>query len=360
MNHIIRKIYRKSVREVNRKLLLLKERRALRPLINTLPIRDIGKIEILSKDPSLRNQLEKAEVNVAALDQLIGLLASKATGQKILVRPHNFAGYLTHYHHFFGAVILPLLEWASVSVVSEGDLVVIRDCGPMNTELEQWARILGVHIVPVPQCLISPLAGCGMLEVWDAPGYDFSFREDWYPRKMVVNKIRDHVFGLVDPDDRLHEARCRSNPKIIIIARDKPDPFYKSRKADTKTCGAERRSIPNLDALFESLSGLSPDVEIVYLENMKVADKIRLFGEVDLVVGQMGAGLNNALWMKPESALIEILSLDSIRPNFAVFANICHRMDVRHRRVVQQSDHAAVNIPLIHGFAKDMLAHGKS
>lgn len=356
---MIKKIYRKLVREMNKRRGLLKETRALRPLIDILPDRDIGKIESLSKDSPFRNNLEQAEINVAALDKLIGFLGEKANGRKILLRPHNFAGHLTHYHHFFGGVMLPLLEWTSVGVVSKADVVAIRDCGPMNTEMEQWAEILGLRIVPVPHCLLSPLAACGLLEAWDAPGYDFSFREDWYPRKMIVGKIRNHVFRLMDSASPDSQSRRSANPKIVIIARGKPDPFYKSRKADTKTSGAERRSIPNLDELVDHLSDLSPDVAVAYLENMKVSDKVRIFRDADLVVGQMGAGLNNALWMKPDSALIEILPLNSIRPNFAVFANICHRMEIRHRRVVQESDHAAVNVPLVMGFAKDLITTGE-
>jgi capsular polysaccharide biosynthesis protein len=145
-----------------------------------------------------------------------------------------------------------------------------------------------------------------------------------------------------------------------VIARGKPDPFYKTKRADTKSSGAQRRSIPNLEALVGALSGISTNTSVAYLEEMTVVEKITLFRGVDIVIGQMGAGLNNALWMRPGSAMIEILSLDSIRPNFAVFANICHRMDVRHRRVVQESNHAPVNLDLITGFAKDLLATAPS
>jgi hypothetical protein len=356
---IIKKIYRRAVRELNRKRVLLKETRALRPLIAMLDVENFQNMESLSKSTTFRNVLQNADIDVAALNDLIELLRKETSGRKILLRPHNFAGHLTHYHHFFGAVILPLLEWASAGVVSKGDKLVIRDCGPMNTELLQWADLLGLQAVPVPHCLIPPLAISGIMEVWDAPGYDFSFREDWYPRTMIVDKIRNHVFQLMDNISSGQEVERSSYPKIVIIARAKPDPFYKSRKADTKTSGAERRSIPNLDELVESISDLSKNVEVAYLENMKVADKIRLFRDVDLVVGQMGAGLNNAIWMKPGSAMIEILSLDGIRHNFAVFANICYRTNIRHRRVFQESNHAYVNIPIIMGFVKDFIMSEK-
>jgi|GEM_PF-3881085 len=351
---MIKKIYRKLARMVTRNLVLWKESRTLRPLTDLMPSRDIAKIESLLENQAFRRSLSAADIDAKTLDSLVRLLGSKDQGRKILIRPHNFAGHLTHYHHFFGAVILPLLEWASAGVVSQGDVVLVRDCGPLNPEIEQWSGILGVQATTIPIGLVPCLAGSAMVEVWDAPSYDFSFRDDWYPRKMIIEKIRNHVFQLIHvSSDQQTVNLCE--PKIVVVARGKADPFYKSRKADTKTCGADRRSIPNLEELVDELSKLSKDVQVAYLEDMRVSDKIHLFKHADLVVGQMGAGLNNAIWMEPGSALIEILSLEGIRLNFTVFANICNRAEVRHRRVVQESNHAAVNIPLIMGFAKDLI-----
>jgi hypothetical protein len=357
---MIRKLFNKSVRAINKRQSLVREGRVLALLAARLKAGDVAGALSLSESEDLHKRMENLGMSHEALTKLLLNLASPEIGRRILARPHNFTGHLTHYHHFFGGVILPLLEWASVNILSEGELVVVRDCGPMNDELYQWASILGLRSATAPLSIMPVLERSSMLEIWDAPGYDFSFREDWYPRKLVVDRIRQHVFARIGDAASGGIASDPAQPRIVVIARAKPDPFYKSKRADTKSSGAQRRSIPNLEVLVEALSQLSSNVRIAYLEQMTVLEKVELFRDVDLVIGQMGAGLNNALWMRPGSAMIEILSLDSIRPNFAVFANICHRMDVRHRRVVQESNHAPVNLALVTGFAKDLLATAPS
>jgi hypothetical protein len=353
---MIRKLFNKSIRAINKRQSLAKEARALSPLVALLEAGDLDGAVSLCGSDDLQKAVGKVGMSHESLTILVSSLASSKGGRRVLARPHNFSGHLTHYHHFFGAVILPLLEWISVGILSEGDLVVVPDCGPMNHEFQQWAAILGLKSATAPLSMVATLERSSMLDVWDAPGYDFSFREDWYPRKLVVDRVREHVFGRLGEATSSGVASDPAQSRIVVIARAKPDPFYKSKRADTKSSGAQRRSIPNLEALVDALSQLTTNVRIAYLEQMTVVEKIALFRDVDLVIGQMGAGLNNALWMRPGSAMIEILSLDSIRPNFAVFANICHRMDVRHRRVVQESNHAPVNLALIKGFAKDLLA----
>jgi hypothetical protein len=353
---MITKYYNKIVKIIKRRHALASEKNALAPLNNKLESSDFGAAQVVLNDPNFRGRLASVGVEEQRLVELFSCLPPSASGRSVILRPHNFTGHLTHFHHYFGGVLLPLLEWCSVGLLSKGDSVLVRDCGPMNAELAQWSEILALRCASVPSSVIQALETSQSIDKWDAPGYDFSFREDWYPRKLVVERIRDHVFRCLG-EMKVEQPETRPEiPKIVLIARGKPDPFYKSRKADTKTAGAQRRSMPNIQDLYERLTTLSSEVVIAYLEEMRVQDKVVLFKNADLVIGQMGAGLNNALWMRPGSAMIEILSLDSIRPNFAVFANICHRMDVRHRRVVQESNHAPVNLDLITGFAKDLLA----
>jgi hypothetical protein len=197
---------------------------------------------------------------------------------------------------------------------------------------------------------VEPLAKSGLVEVLDSPGYDFCYREDWYPRELVVDGIRRHVFGTVQTD--LPESTSHG-PKTVLIVRGKSNPFYGSKVSETAASGAKRRSIPNLAALTEAMREVTPNLHVIYLEEMTVLEKIRMFRDADVVVGQMGAGLNNVLWMPPGAALIEILSLDTIRRDFSAYANICHRMKVRHRRVIQESDHSEVPIPLLLDFLRE-------
>lgn len=352
---MLKKIFNKVSRAANRKILLSKERRALGPLLATLKEKDIAKAKQLMEDDRFRNRISSADIDPPAVENVLRHMDVGFQGRRILFIPHNFVGHLTHYHHFFGAVVMPLLEWSSVGIVSKGDMLLIRDCGPMNTELLQWSDIIGLKVVPTPLGMIHSLKDSDLLDVWHAPSYDSCYQTDWYARKLVTDGIRKHTFSLlnIEPDTEGNSGNCA---KIVVIARGKPDPYYKSKNSETKTSGAQRRSIPNLDELLDELRTISSDVQVAYLENMKVEEKVCLFRKADLVIGQMGAGLNNAIWMSPGTAMIEVLSLDTLRQNFAAYGNICHSMDVRHRRVIQESNHAPVNIRIISGFARDLIA----
>lgn len=346
----IPKLFRKVRRTMNRKLLRNSEKKALQGYVKALNERDFAAARQVAVSPEMISNLSDLCLSHTGLTGLLDILEGSMNRRRILMRPHNVAGYLSHYHHFFGGVILPLLEWASVGVFKDKADLVVRDCGPMNTELEQWANLCGIRLAVIPQVLIEPLAKSGLLEVLDSPGYDFCYREDWYPRELVVDGIRRHVFGIIESD--LQESKL-PGPKTVLIVRGKSNPFYGSKASETAASGAKRRSIPNLTALTEAMREVTPNLHVVYLEEMTVVEKVRMFRDTDIVVGQMGAGLNNILWMPPGAALIEILSLDTIRRDFSAYANISHRMKVRHRRVIQESDHSEVPIPLLLDFLRE-------
>lgn len=316
--------------------------RLLAPLSEEISAARFQRARELVEGEKFAGQLRTLDVN---LEQLAGALAIvEGASDTVIVRPTNILGYVTHYHHFFGAIVLPILEWCAMGAIQPGRKILVRDCGPMNTELEQWAKIAGFEVAFVPPELVGAFVASQKVPVWEAPCYDHSFREDWLPRADVLDQIRGYVFGRLGLPD---PPQTDSRPHIVLVGRDKPDAFYKSARADRSTAGSERRSIPNLEEIAGALSGISDRVETVLLERMKVAEKIRLFHSVDVVIGQMGAGLNNIFWMKTGSGVVEIIPAGMIDSCYAVFGNIAARVGVRHRRIVQSSDHAPVSEELV-------------
>lgn len=324
---------------------------ALKPVAGPLGRQSVAEALRALEAEACRANLREVGVDC---DQLCEALGWMERGPQVtLVRPHNLRGFVTHYHHFFGAVIMPILEWRSVGALTEGARVVVRDCGPMNRELLQWAEIAGFEVRVVPHLLIDAIVASGLPRVWDATGHDYTYREDWYPRNEVIDPIRSFVFSRLGLAPSALEPRT-GRPKVILIGRDRPDPFYKTKRAERGTSGTERRSIPNMDALADVLAGGSAQVSVVLLEKMQVAEKIRLFSEADIAVGQMGAGLNNVVWMRKGSGMIEICPVETLHDNFAVFSSICHRIGVEHRRIIQASSHAPVPPELVAGFVRAM------
>lgn len=76
--------------------------------------------------------------------------------------------------------------------------------------------------------------------------------------------------------------------------------LYVSRQSSSS------RSVKNFDELVTSV--LQPfNIRAVELDNMPVAQQINMFTKADLVIAEHGAGLVNAMFMRPGSILVEVV-----------------------------------------------------
>jgi hypothetical protein len=146
-------------------------------------------------------------------------------------------------------------------------------------------------------------------------------------------------------------------PRILVIERGDSDPFYLSGRAEKPSSGRDRRSIGNHAELVRALQQRFPGTRNVLLEGVPLAEQIALFHAADVVVAQHGAALANAVWMRPEAAIVEIRPLpkrESWRNHFKFLAaslGIAY-MDVRQAADFSPIDVASI-VTIVEGMTAD-------
>jgi flagellar biosynthesis/type III secretory pathway chaperone len=125
---------------------------------------------------------------------------------------------------------------------------------------------------------------------------------------LNLNSFKRQVFHIL-------EIKPVENPtQIVLIKRGLPADFEKHVDVynHAKT-GSLRRRITNNDQIYQYLSQiLDPTFQLqqVELENMSFKDQCKLFDSAAFVIGLHGAGLTNAVWMQPQTCLIEIAAFN--------------------------------------------------
>lgn len=281
--------------------------------------------------------------------RLLELLGSDDALQQLqFIHPHNFAGNLDHYHHNFGAVFLPLIELLTIGVLPRGGRVALPDCGPVQDEGHEFLKSYGIEVNVYPRKflnLVQRVPGCSHLHL---PSYDLSYQSDWWLKPHQIEMIREAVFRFagVEPG-----ADASEIPRVLLIDRAPPAEYYNRKGSSTGTSGAQRRSIPNCDEIQAELNQFC-EVDRVFLEHLTLRDKIARFQRADVVVGQMGAGMNGLLWARPGVAVVEIHPLDHLHRDFAVYGNMASRLGLIHYRIIQGKPHDPVNPSMVAAFVK--------
>jgi hypothetical protein len=264
-------------------------------------------------------------------------------GDVSFLHAHNFAGNLDHYHHFFGAVLTPFLELISLGYTNKETTYFVQKCGPLDLEIQEVADFYGLKVKFFPACLRDVVVGLKVVTHVHLPSYDYSYHTDWWLKTHQVAAVRKVAL----PISAIHTDSAKSDKyKILLVDRAQAHDYYSSPGATTGTSGTGRRSVPNMEELENALK-VEFSVERVFLEHHSLAEKIHFFGSSDVVVGQMGAGLNGLLWMNTGASLVELHPLDTLSRDYAIFGNIAKELDILHYRIVQGQAHAAVNIDLV-------------
>jgi hypothetical protein len=139
---------------------------------------------------------------------------------------------------------------------------------------------------------------------------------------LNLNSFKSQVFNILE----INPAEIPN--QIVLIKRSLPEDFEKHVDIynHAKT-GSLRRRIINNDDIYRYLSQIvdsSYQLQQVELERMNFKDQCKLFDSAALVIGLHGAGLTNAVWMQPETCLIEIAAFNQY------FENMCHQKGVMY------------------------------
>jgi len=259
--------------------------------------------------------------------------------------------YLDHYFHFIGEMFLG--AWRMVTAAGDGQLPARL---MYRAEPEHWRDRAG--LTTWFQQSIMPSTAIEDKLIWDdraRSGTTFLFDkivliDRWAAHKFgqeprYLNKATGDVPNVPAPLNWLHELRqgvvqfsvaegcnlARRTPHVPIVT-------YVNRQLTGRRLTAQ-----SAEDLVQSLQALD-DADVVefynaQMESLSRAEQFCLAAKSDLLVGVHGNGLSHMLWMKPGSAVLEIMNAGGFAPDYALLAQIAnHRYFAIHNDSVFTED----------------------
>ena len=205
--------------------------------------------------------------------------------------PLGEGGSVEHYYHFLFDLLMPLLLLGKK--LPEHFIVELEEVGPFMKSLPSL---------------------CGDL-VSLCTSEEFTNKENKHsllgmnPKAVRVdaNELKSFRDGLLQ---RFDIKNVKPDIKrVLLIERQPPEAYFKSKECRVKGGGSERRSISNHDDLMRWLEDniLEPfEFENIQLEKCSFKDQMSLFNGASLVIAQHGAALANIIWMQGDAQVIEI------------------------------------------------------
>lgn len=259
------------------------------------------------------------------------------------------AGSRAHFYHFFFGVLLPLARYMAGG---DDDAIplLVEECGPMDAILDEL-DLPGLILLGKDEHRRlqgrMPLTTAERVSL--AP-YDLdAVKGDYDPVaiRAGVDWLLARLGDRVEARRQALQAEWLGQPRILIVDRGPPDPFYAndpsyaSEPSRRKTAGAERRRVGNHEDLVQSLSGLYPGCRGVLLEGQSLAGQIALFQVADIVVAQHGAALSNIVWMRPDASIVE---LEGGAPETGYFVSLADALGLSHRFFPQEGPFGPVDV----------------
>ncbi|MFM7292330.1 MAG: glycosyltransferase 61 family protein [Planctomycetia bacterium] len=238
--------------------------------------------------------------------------------------PPGCSGRVDSYYHFLFDLLLPLCRL--LARVDPAARVAIPPVGPFTSRI---LDLFGERVA-----ILEPddaPADAPRLPLFGMNPQGVAIDRRW------LSEFRRFVF------DRYRIAEVERPNLVVLVERVPPDPYYRLRgQGILATSGATRRSLVNHAEVRSLLEGLTrPECRFrnVQLEHMDFAEQLETFARAALVIGQHGAGLANAVWMRPGSGIVELSSESP--DNFLRLARLGGH---RFARFETGEDHATVNV----------------
>ena len=242
------------------------------------------------------------------------------------------AGSCEHFYHFILGYLLPLAEYLVRSETAEDRVVLLRSCGPLDRILQELA-------LPGLLCcersthasIKDTLERSSWAEIAEIRGFDFGHlpsEEVVYDRECIgvgVKFLRRRLASAIEAATAKINASWTGRPRVLMIERGEPDPFYQSCLAEIKNSANHRRSIANHVELVASMAADYPGFRSIRLETASLAEQVAWFGLTDILVAQHGAALSNIIWMRRGAHVIEINPdvPSNLRTLFCRLADVC-------------------------------------
>ena len=244
-----------------------------------------------------------------------------------LARHH---GSLEHPWHFWLGYLLPLAH-EIIGNVNRGNLVRVRDCGPMNCWLNTLTPYCDLEIVK-PGLLLRDFlsdARSVIFDHWDNP--DGFSRPEFLSAVEALRRLL-HV-------DAHSRAASMNRPEIVLLERGPALDFYNSEWSEIRSSAADRRCISNPLDLKASLASLGT-TRVVDSSRWDPYVAAAAYGDADILVGQYGAGLANMLWLKQGSLIVEIRAPErlNVDPWDDCYLSLAGAIGCRFVRIVAQAN----------------------
>ncbi len=282
--------------------------------------------------------------------------------QLLFVEVNKCCGSIEHYNHFFGAVILPLLETYENRGLPQNSVLLLPDFGPMNPKAEDLLMHLGFKAKFLPDTAVLELKKIGELVDYNLkiilPAYDAYWVSGYSAPHFAVKQARNALRKIAD-------KTCPQNSnsignQIITFVYRKP-PIHSDR-----TSGSQRRSIPNASVIGKKLEEL-PNVTLNYIafEGMGLVEKFNLMRHTNIFIVQHGAALTAMYWMTPGSMVIELVpkqiqkpkSYSNVLPAGKVLAE---RMKLNYSRIMQDGTHKPINPDAVFNLCSVFIESGQA
>jgi hypothetical protein len=248
--------------------------------------------------------IQQADRGVRQVWKLRSVRISAETGKP--------SGYLWHYGHFIHDLIMPLADWLVEGSIDPEAIELFIEHTPdqsVGPYVDLIRSLLGVRAKLVTPQRFKNLDGKDLaLHAYLFGPYKPSSLEN--VQQLVLSR-----FDL--------RPVAANSPEVILIERGyHPSGFEDSQEIpeSSKKNGKQRRMIVNHGELSAALDArYGRRFCGVVLEEIPVAEQIRLFHHARLVIGQHGGGLNNLIWMKGNDGVVVELAPTAIK----TFQNLC-------------------------------------
>ena len=301
------------------------------------------------------------------------IVVNENSGDVVSIVFNCLEGSVSHYYHFLFGALIPLIEYHIEN--PDKKLLITTNVGPFQqTLLELFTPevIVGFEepVIPPGKKFFDDksmnkvrIKRPGEVEL---PAYDVFNTSilnyyDSPPKLERLLSIRPQILRFIE--ERIPEEDRNIETFEIVVLERATDPFYIEKLKTNQdkgrdiffTSGKQRRDITNQPDLINGLKAAFPGknkVGNIILEGKSLFYQLQLFRNATIVIGQHGAGLANAFFMKPDTNMIEIMSPWGRKGNH--FRNLAYNLDINYDKFDLHEDIAPVDVPIIIDIVNDI------
>jgi hypothetical protein len=168
----------------------------------------------------------------------------------LTIQPNH--GSCEHFYHFMLGYLLPLAAYLVRRGIADDRIILLRTCGPLDRILRELT-IPGLLLCErfSHSSIREIMARASWAEIDEIKGFDFGRRSahrvlyDAEGISVGMNFLRLRLAAAIDCATSQIKAVWNDHPRILLIERADPDPFYQSSLAEVKGTASQRRWIGN-------------------------------------------------------------------------------------------------------------------